>query len=142
MHVCNEPTRTRGTDRNLRQPVQAIEGANQVHAPAKEQPPVEGPGDAGQEHDGPSVGLEPAGDLRRAGEDGVEVVRGEVVQEHRELGRRRRRRRPAAAAGLADAPDDGLHHAERVGPRGAPEVGYREALRPECLVHQRCRVDH
>ncbi len=116
--------------------MQAGEGADEVHILAGEQPPVEGPGDAGQEHHrvvsgvGVGVGLELAGELGKAGEDGVEVVGGEVVEEHREL---RRWRRPAAH--LGDAPDDLLHHAESVRPRRAAEVGQSEPFRLERRVH-------
>lgn len=119
MYACVVP--------DLREPVQAREGANQMHAPAKEQPPIEGSGDAGKEHHGLSVGLELAGDLRHAGEDSVEVVGGEIAEEHRELGQRIS---TAAAADLADGPDYGFHQGERVGPGGAPEVSYGEALWP------------
>jgi hypothetical protein len=120
--------------------VQAGAGADEVHAPPGEEPPVEGPRHAGEEHHrpaplvGPGGGLQPVGELRQAEEDGVEVVGREVVEEHRELGRRLRR---PAAAHPPDAPHDGLHQAQRVRARRAAEVGHREPLRHLRDVHVR-----
>jgi hypothetical protein len=125
--------------RDLGEPVQAGAGADEVHARPGEQPPVERARDPGQEHHRPAPlvrpgrGLEPVGELRQAEEDGVEVVGGQVVEQHRELGRRPRR--PAARP--ADAPHDVLRQAQRVGPRGAAEVGHREPLRHLRDVHVR-----